>query len=157
LQRSPEQQTALDQLMLDLQSKDSPNFHKWLAPQEFGLRFGPADADIQTVMSWLASQGFHDIKVGSGRVVIEFSGNVGQVRNAFHTEIHHFFVNNEMRQANVSDPEIPAALTPVVRGTSSSRSGRPTSPRSTTSLPQASTVLGLKSPSSVSRISTRKT
>jgi hypothetical protein len=116
LQRSPEQQAALDQLMLQQMSKDSPNFHKWLTPQEFGARFGPADADIQTVTTWLASQGFHDIKVANGRLVIEFSGNVAQVRNAFHTEIHHFLVNTEMRQANVSDPQIPAALTPVVRG-----------------------------------------
>jgi subtilase family serine protease len=38
------------------------------------------------------------------------------VRNAFHTEIHQFNVTGESRQANVSDPQIPAALTPVVAG-----------------------------------------
>ncbi len=60
------------------------------------------------------SPNFH--KVGAGRTVIEFSGNVGQVRNAFHTEIHRFNVTGEARQANVNDPQIPAALTPVVAG-----------------------------------------
>src|SRR5713226_9676480 len=48
LQRSPEQQAALQQFMDEQLSKDSPNFHKWLTPQEFGKLYGPADADIQT-------------------------------------------------------------------------------------------------------------
>ncbi|HET8826723.1 MAG TPA: protease pro-enzyme activation domain-containing protein, partial [Terriglobales bacterium] len=113
LQRSPEQEAALQQLMTEQMSKDSPNFHKWLTPAQFGAQFGPSDADIQVVTDWLSSRGFHDIKVGAGRGTIEFSGNVGLVRNTFQTEIHHFFVNGEMRQANVSDPQIPAALTPV--------------------------------------------
>jgi subtilase family serine protease len=116
LQRSPEQQAALSKFMEEQQSKDSPNFHKWLTPQEFGAQFGPADADIQTVTDWLARQGFQRIKVGAGRTTIEFSGTVGQVRNAFHTEIHWYQVNGETRQANSADPQIPAALTPVVAG-----------------------------------------
>jgi hypothetical protein len=116
LQRSPEQEGALRQLMDEQLSKDSPNFHKWLTPQQFGQQFGPADADIHTITDWLTRQGFQQIKVGAGRTAIEFSGNVGQVRNAFHTEIHQFKVNGEARQANVSDPQIPAALTSVVAG-----------------------------------------
>src|SRR6266849_591106 len=116
LQRSPEQGVALQQLMSEQQSKDSPNFHKWLTPEQFGQQFGPADADIQAVTQWLTGQGFQNIKVGPGRTVIEFSGNVGQVRNALHTEIHRFVVDGEQRQANVSDPQIPAALSPVVAG-----------------------------------------
>jgi len=116
LQRSPEQQAALSKLMEEQLSKDSPNFHKWLTPEQFGKQFGPADADIQSISDWLRRQGFQQIKVGAGRTAIEFSGNVGQVRNAFHTEIHRFNVNGEARQSNVSDPQIPAALTPVVSG-----------------------------------------
>jgi pro-kumamolisin-like protein/Big-like domain-containing protein len=116
LQRSPEQQAALSNLMEEQLTKSSPNFHKWLTPEEFGTQFGPADADIQTVTAWLGSHGFQAIKVSKGRTTIEFSGNVGQVRNAFHTEMHRFVVKGEEQVANVSDPQIPAALAPVVRG-----------------------------------------
>src|SRR5712664_1120028 len=116
VQRSPEQEAALQQLMAEQMSNESPNFHKWLTSQQFGQQFGPADADIQTVTGWLASQGFSEIKVAPGRNVIEFGGNVGQVRNTFRTDIHKFVVNGENRQANLSDPQIPAALTPVVAG-----------------------------------------
>jgi pro-kumamolisin-like protein/Big-like domain-containing protein len=116
LQRSPEQETALRQLMDQQLSKDSPNYHKWLTPQQFGQQFGPADADIQTITNWLTQQGFQQIKVGAGRTAIEFSGNTGQVRNTFHTEIHQFNVNGKALQANVSDPQIPTVLAPVVAG-----------------------------------------
>ena len=116
LQRSPEQEAALQKLIEEQQIKGSPNFHKWLTPDEFGKQFGPADADIQKVTQWLASQGLQNIRVGPGRTAVEFSGTVGQVRSVFHTDIHKFNVRGELRQANVSDPAIPAALAPVVAG-----------------------------------------
>jgi hypothetical protein len=116
LQRSPEQQAALRQFMDEQLSKDSPNFQKWLTPEQFGKLYGPADADIQAVTSWLSSRGFTGLRVNRGKTIIEFNGNVGLVRNTFHTDIHKFVVDGENRQANVSDPQIPAALTPVVAG-----------------------------------------
>ena len=47
---------------------------------------------------------------------IVFSGTAGQVRNAFHTEIHNLNVNGEKHIANMSNPQIPAALAPAVVG-----------------------------------------
>jgi len=116
LQRSQDQETALRQLLQQQQDKSSPNFHKWLAPDQFGKQYGPADTDIQAVTDWLTSRGFTGIKVGAGRTTVEFSGNVGQVSSAFQSQIHHFFVDGKMHVANVSDPQIPAALAPVVAG-----------------------------------------
>src|SRR5271155_2266076 len=58
LQRSPEQETALRQLLDEQQSKSSKTYHAWLTPDQFGKQFGPADSDIQTVTSWLQGQGF---------------------------------------------------------------------------------------------------
>jgi len=107
LQRIPEQETALQQLLEDQQNKSSANYHAWLTPDQFGKQFGPVDADIRTVTQWLASHGFTSIKVGAGRTVIEFSGNVASVRNAFHAEMHRYFVKGEEHIANVSDPQSP--------------------------------------------------
>src|SRR5437588_9250220 len=116
LQRSPDQESALRQLLDDQQSKSSPNYHAWLTPEQFGKQFGPADEDIQAVTKWLLSQGFTDIHVGAGRNVIEFSGSVASVRNAFRTEIHRFVVDGKEYSANAADLQIPAALAPVVAG-----------------------------------------
>src|SRR5229473_2700115 len=125
LQRSPEQETALQQLLKDQQNKSSANFHAWLTPDQFGKQFGPVDADIRTVTQWLASHGFTSIKVGVGRTVIEFSGNVASVRNAFHAEMHRYFVKGEEHIANASDPQIPVALSPAVAGIVSLHDFRP--------------------------------
>ena len=62
------------------QDAASPNYHRWLTPQQFGQQFGPADQDIQTITSWLQSRGFQIASVSSGRTVIEFSGTAGQAR-----------------------------------------------------------------------------
>jgi hypothetical protein len=116
LQRSPEQQAALDKLIQEQQTKGSPNYHNWLTPQQFGQLFGPADADINTITNWLTSNGFQINKVAAGRNVIEFSGTAGQVRQAFGTQIHEYDINGRQHWANVTDPQIPAALAPVVAG-----------------------------------------
>jgi hypothetical protein len=116
LKRSPEQEAALQELLGDQQDKGSGRYQRWLTPEQFGAQFGPADADVETVTQWLASQGFSNVIVGVGRTAIEFSGNAGQVRNAFHTQIRRYAVKNEMHFANATDPAIPTALAPVVAG-----------------------------------------
>ncbi len=116
LKRSPEREAALVQFLEELQNPSSPNFHKWLTPDEFGQQFGASEADIQTVSSWLESYGFAVQPASKGRTLIEFSGNAGQVQNAFRTEIHKFVVKGREHWANSSSQQIPAALASAVAG-----------------------------------------
>jgi hypothetical protein len=67
LQRSADQESALEHLLDQQQTKSSANYQAWLTPEQFGRQFGVADADLEIVTEWLASQGFTDIKVGPGR------------------------------------------------------------------------------------------
>jgi len=78
LQRSPEQEASLRQLLDDQQSKSSPNFHKWFTPEQFGAQFGIADSDVATIAQWLASQGFTNINVGPGRPSSSLAGQQGR-------------------------------------------------------------------------------
>ena len=116
LQRSTDQEAALEKLLEQQQDKSSTDYHSWITPDQFGKEFGPADADIQTVTNWLQLHGLQVTKVSAGRTIIEFSGTAGEVRGAFHTEMHSYRVNGETRFANATDPQIPAALAPVVVG-----------------------------------------
>src|SRR5229473_500785 len=116
LKRSPQQDFALRKLLDDQQDKASPNYHQWLTPDEFGVQFGPSDQDVQLVTGWLQSQGFQVNRVAHGRTIIEFTGVESQVEAAFHTQIHAYMVNGQQHWANASDPQIPAALAPVVAG-----------------------------------------
>jgi hypothetical protein len=116
LKRSPEQEAALEILLEHQQDKDSPMYHQWLTPAQFGEGFGPAAADIEKVTQWLGASGFEVTHVSASHLFIEFSGNATQVRQAFGTPIHTFAVKGQQRYANTSDPSIPAALAPVVYG-----------------------------------------
>ncbi|MBV9481270.1 MAG: Ig-like domain repeat protein [Acidobacteria bacterium] len=119
LRRSPEQETALRRLLEEQQDKNSPNYHKWLTPQEFGKTFGPRDEDIQVTTAWLEGHGFQIAQLSQGRSTIEFSGKASQVEETFGTAIHKYVVNGSEHWANAADPRIPLALAPVVAGLAS--------------------------------------
>jgi hypothetical protein len=55
-------------------------------------------------------------EVSKDRMAIRFGGTAAQVESAFHTEIHNLRMYGGPHIANMSDPEIPAALSPVVAG-----------------------------------------
>jgi hypothetical protein len=116
LQRSPQQEQALVALIDQMNNRKSPNFHKWLTAEQIGQQFGVAQEDIATVTRWLESHGFQVNKVYPSGMLIDFSGVAGQVKEAFHTEIHNLEVNGQAHLSNMSDPQIPAALAPVITG-----------------------------------------
>lgn len=116
LQRSPQQQQAFEKLLDDQQNPTSPGYHKWLTAEELGKTYGPAPQDIAAVVSWLKYHGFQVNGVSKSGLTIDVSGTAGQVRDAFHTAIHMYDIAGKQHIANASDPQIPAALAPVVVG-----------------------------------------
>src|SRR5208282_910882 len=88
-------------------------------------QFGPAASDIQTITGWLQRHGFTVNLVYPNGMVIDFSGTAGQIRTTFRTEIHNLSVNGVAHIANMTDPEIPAALAPAVVGVVSLNDFRP--------------------------------
>jgi hypothetical protein len=116
LRRPAARELALDALIGQLHDPHSPNFHRWLESSEVGAQFGPATSDIQTITGWLQERGFAVNTVYPNRIVIDFSGTAGQVRTTFHTEIHNLSVSGVAHIANMTDPQIPAALAPAVVG-----------------------------------------
>src|ERR1019366_90474 len=87
-----------------------------ITAKEFGERFGLSKPDLDTISRWLQARGFTVNVVYENGTLIDFSGTAGQVRAAFHTEIHELDVKGVKHIANMSDPQIPAALAPAVVG-----------------------------------------
>src|SRR5271170_6454872 len=125
LRRSPEREQALDQYIDELQDPKSPSYHHALTIKELRERYGLAQQDLDKIEDWLKSHGFTIDRVYPNGMVIDFSGTAGQVSEAFHTEIHRLDVNGKMHIANMSDPQIPAALAPAVVGVVSLNDFRP--------------------------------
>jgi hypothetical protein len=116
LKRSPQQQAALQTLLAAQQDPHSPNYHKWLTPEEFGKRFGVADSDLQTVAGYLSAQGMNVGRVYGNHMAIEVSATAAQIKSTFQTEIHTYSVGGKTFYANNSNPKIPSALHNVVSG-----------------------------------------
>jgi len=125
LKRLPGTEAAVQKFLDSQQDPRSPNFHQWLTAAQFGERFGTVPQDLGIVTRWLGSHGFVVNQVHPNRMLIDFSGTAGQVREAFHTEIHNLEVNRTIHIANMSDPRIPAALAPVLAGVVSLHDFRP--------------------------------
>jgi subtilase family serine protease len=126
LRRSPEAQAAFNAYVASEYEPGSPKYHSWLAPEEVGEEFGAASSDVEVICNWLSGRGFTIEEVSPDRLSIRFSGTAAQVEGAFHTEMHNLVTHrpgpasgvaeSQNHIANMSDPQIPAALAPVVVG-----------------------------------------
>lgn len=118
LRRPADSEAALAAYMDRLQTPGNADYHHWLTAEELGAKYGPSDADIDTVTAWLRMHGFQVNGVSPSGMRIDFSGTAGQIMESFRTEIHHLEVNGARHFANMQDPAIPEALSPVVAGIS---------------------------------------
>jgi uncharacterized repeat protein (TIGR01451 family) len=125
LKRPAQRESALQRYIAQLHDRRSPNFHRWVGAAEFAQSFGLSQPDLAAVIRWLGQQGFVVNTVYPGDTVIDFSGTAGAVRSAFHTEIHSLVVAGVRHIANMTDPQIPAALAPAVTGIVSLHDFRP--------------------------------
>ena len=116
LKRSPAKQAAAEQLLKDQTDAASPQYHAWLSNEEVAEQFSANAEDVEKVTLWLQSKGFSINSVSLAEGVVEFSGNAGLVRTAFHSPIHSLKGSGTTHFGNVNDPEIPAALAQAVQG-----------------------------------------
>jgi subtilase family serine protease len=114
LAKTPAQERALEQLLDEQQDPQSPQYHQWLTPAQYGERFGASAAAITALSAWLTGNGFSVDAAPASRARLRFHGSKAQVEAAFHTRIHVFNVRGERHFANVSAPQVPAALVPLI-------------------------------------------
>jgi subtilase family serine protease len=111
---TPDQQAALAQLLLDQQNSNSPQYHQWLTPEQFGAQFGLSGSDLAQVSAWLTAQGLTITGTSPSNNFISVSGTVAQVQQAFGTSIHSLMANGQQHIANLTDPVLPTAIASVV-------------------------------------------
>jgi len=112
--RSAAQQADLEALITAQQNPASPQYHQWLTPEQFAVRFGMAQSDLGKVQTWLEQQGFAVDSVARGKNLIRFSGTAGQVERAFQTQMHFYTLGGEKHFAPSTELAVPSALAPVV-------------------------------------------
>jgi subtilase family serine protease len=106
--RDPE---GLSRLLAEQQDPNSPNYHRWLTPQEFNTRFGPDPAQFNAIRDWLIKQEFEIVSSNPDQRTITFRGRADQAERVFQTKIMTYSADS---YGNVSDPYIPARFAAVI-------------------------------------------
>lgn len=80
----------LKQLLADLYNPQSPYFHQWLAPTEFGERFGRSEIEFQAIQQWLQEQGLKVEQAWPNRLSISFSGTAQTIEKTFQVQLQRY-------------------------------------------------------------------
>jgi len=102
----------LTRLLADQQNPASPQYHRWLTPDEFTGRFGPTDAELARVARWLKKKGFTVKSADASTREISFIGTVAQAENVFAVKIGA--TADGRLYSNTVDPAVPADLAPLI-------------------------------------------
>ena len=105
-----EQENELNTLLEQQQDPASPNYHRWLTPEEYADRFGMDTTQFNNAVNWLQNWGFTIDERARGRNWVTFTGTAKQMEGAFNTRIDEFAVNGESHFAAVNEPAVPRAL-----------------------------------------------
>ena len=114
LKPSELQRAALRGLLLDLQDPHSSNYHQWLTPEDYALRFGVSKPDAVRIADWLQGEGLTVDQVARGRSWIVFHGTADAVQRAFQADLHRYRTGNKRHYANASNPSVPRALSDII-------------------------------------------
>ena len=83
-------QDELDALLSQLSDPASPNYHQFLTPAEFAARFGPSEADYQSLISFMQSNGLAVTGTHSNRTILDVRGAASDIERVFHVNMLHY-------------------------------------------------------------------
>ena len=103
----------------DISNPKSVNFHRYLTPTQITDIFGPTPAAHAAVLQFLRDSGFTITHTYNHRLLINFSGTIGQIEHVFHTTINTYTsADGQNYYANTNDPSLPASIAGAVQSIS---------------------------------------
>ena len=103
---------GLAAFLRDLTDPASPNFRKYLTPEQFTERFGPTAEEYQSVVNFAEANGLQVTATHPNRLVVDVSGTVADVQRTFHIRLRNFRHPTERRTFFAPDVE-PVVDAPV--------------------------------------------
>ena len=85
-----------------------------MTPQQFASQYGPTAAQTQSVVSYLESQGFSNVKTSTQ--LVSATGTAAQVAKAFNTSLESFSLGGVAAYVNTKPALVPTSLGGIVSG-----------------------------------------
>lgn len=106
---------GLTNLLQQMYDPASPGYHQYLTPEQFTERFGPTAEDYQKVIDFSKANGMVVTGTHPNRMLLDVSGKVSDIQNAFHVTLHTYAHPTESRDffAPDADPFLDASL-PII-------------------------------------------
>jgi subtilase family serine protease len=98
---------GLQDLMAAQQNPASPQYHKWLTPQEFGNRFGRLPQEYAQLKEWLRSTGLRVSHQWPNRLQMTVEGPAEAVERAFDVQLDEYQLDDEVGFAANRLPSVP--------------------------------------------------
>jgi pseudomonalisin len=107
-------QSSLVQFVQAANDSASPFFGSTLTVDQFVASYAPTAAQVASVVNYLTANGFSNIQVEPNNLMITADGTPVQVQSAFNTLLGSFQQNGQAVYANLSDAQVPSALSGTV-------------------------------------------
>jgi subtilase family serine protease len=103
---------GLENFVKDVSDPNSPNFRRFLTPDEITARFGPTEEDYEAVKNFARTNGFVVRDTYSNRLVLNVSSPAAMVEKAFHIKLQTYQHPKEAREffAPDTEPKVDAKL-----------------------------------------------
>ncbi len=105
---------ALSAYVQSITNTKSLQYGQELQPSDFVAHYSPTSAQVQSVISYLNTQGFKNIQVEPNNLMIAADGTALAVRQAFNTQLEAYQIGNKPVYANLNAAEVPAGLGGIV-------------------------------------------
>jgi len=104
--------SELDELLGQLQDRQSPRYHEFLSTPEFTARFGPTESDYAAVRAFAETNGFVVTATHSNRLVLDVTARAGDVERVLGVTLRTYQYPMEARHffAPGAGPSVPAGL-----------------------------------------------
>ncbi len=107
-------EAQMDAFITSIGTPGNPAYGSKLTAAQVKSSYMPTDAQVQTVVQYLTSAGFTNIKVASNNLMINADCTVAIAEAAFNTPIQQYEFNGETVYANTQTVELPSSLNGVV-------------------------------------------
>src|SRR5208283_1081015 len=103
---------ALSKLLQDMYDPASPQFRRYLTPEQFTEQFGPTRQDYEAVRQFARKYGLDVTVTHSNRVLLDIAGRVADIEKAFQVTLRTYQHPTEARQFYAPDvePSVEAGL-----------------------------------------------
>jgi kumamolisin len=93
-------QAGLQQLLTNLYTPGSPQYHQFITPAQFAASYAPDPANIAAVTNYLTGQGLRVVNVPSNGAFVQIDTTIAQAEKAFNVHINQYSLNGKEYYSN---------------------------------------------------------